>query len=250
MPRAIEMMKRREEELLEAMHVLSEKTNGFTNPKLILIGGYALRAFVSFSRFTRDCDFIVKKENGWNLDRLKEIMPKGYCVESEERRESYGFTRWIKLLQHNKVRIKISLDFMEGEIRGRNVEETILIDDALVQNSKSISLTIAGEDIDVFVPSYLDYFIMKVVSSRASDIRDIASLVHEKGVPSGLTERVKQILPYPKAFQLKIEQRIIPEIRKATFLDSWRGIFATTSYSKEDKEKVIEQLEKLNGKMT
>jgi hypothetical protein len=86
---------------------------------------------------------------------------------------------------------------------------------------------------------------MKVVSSRASDIRDIASLIHENGVPSGLKDRINQILPSPKVFKEKVEGRLIPEIRKATFLDSWRGIFATTSYSKEDKEKVIEQLEKI-----
>ena len=62
MPRVIEMMKIREGELLKTVQHLSEKTEGFTKPKLILIGGYALRAFIPFSRFTRDCDFIVKKK--------------------------------------------------------------------------------------------------------------------------------------------------------------------------------------------
>jgi hypothetical protein len=46
------MMKKREEELLKAIQGLSEKTEGFTNPRLILIGGYALKAFIKFSRFT------------------------------------------------------------------------------------------------------------------------------------------------------------------------------------------------------
>ena len=237
-------MKRREEELLKTIHSLSEKTGGFTKPRLILIGGYALRAFIPFSRFTRDCDFLVKA-NGWTLDGLKEILPTGYRVETEEKHERYGFARWIMFLHPNKLRIKVSLDLMEGAITGRKPDEIILIDDVMVQNSQAVSLSIAGENVHVLVPSYLDFFIMKVVSSRASDIRDIASLVHEKGVPSGLTERVKQLLPYPKAFQAKIEQRIIPEIQKATFLHSWRGIFATTTYSEEDKENVVEQLNKI-----
>ena len=86
---------------------------------------------------------------------------------------------------------------------------------------------------------------MKVVSSRASDIRDIASLIHENGIPPGLKERVKEVLPYPGLFELKIRQRIIPELRKTTFLDSWKGVFATTMYREKDKEKVIEQLEKI-----
>jgi len=245
LPKVIETMKRREEELLKAIRNLSEKTEGFTNPKLILIGGYALRTFIKFSRFTRDCDFIIKKKNGWNLDRLKENLPEGYNIEREERHENYGFMRWVKLLQHNKAKVKVSLDFMEGEIRGRKAKEVILIDRAMVENSRFVSISIADENVSIAVPSYLDYFIMKVVSSRASDIRDMASLIHENGVPSRLTDRINEILPYPQIFREKVEERIIPEIRKATFLDSRRGIFATTSYSEEDKEKVIEQLEKL-----
>jgi len=56
------MMKRREEELLKAINSLSEKTEGFTNPRLILIGGYALRASIKFSRFTRNCDFMLRRK--------------------------------------------------------------------------------------------------------------------------------------------------------------------------------------------
>jgi len=237
------MMKIREGELLKTVQHLSEKTEGFTKPKLILIGGYALRAFIPFSRFTRDCDFIVKKKNGWNLDGLKEIMPEGYGIEEEEKRGNYGFAKWIKFMEHDKTRAKISLDFMEGEIRGRKNEEVILIDQRMVDDSKFVSLLIADKEVRAVVPSYLDYFIMKAVSSRASDIRDVASLIHENGVPKRLSERIKQVLPYPQLFKEKVEERIIPEIRKATFLDSWRGTFATTSYSEADKEKVIEQLE-------
>ncbi|MGQ9719688.1 MAG: nucleotidyl transferase AbiEii/AbiGii toxin family protein [Nitrososphaerales archaeon] len=245
MPRAIEMMKRREEELLKTVQHVSNKTDGFKNPKLILVGGYALRAFIPFSRFTRDGDFTVRKKDGWSLDELKAIMPEGYSIEKEEKHENYGFMRWIKYLEYNKVRAKVSIDFMEGEIRGRKDEEIILIDEEMVNNSRFVSITIAEERVSVAVPSYLDYLIMKVVSSRASDIRDVASLIHEKGIPTGLKERVKEILPYPRIFQLKIEQRIIPELRKVTFSDSWKGIFATTKYTESDKEKIIEQLSKV-----
>jgi len=62
----------------------------------------------------------------------------------------------------------------------------------------------------VFVPDYGDYFIMKVVSCRASDIRDIASLIHENGIPKALSQRVKQIVPNPKIFYSRIRRRVIP----------------------------------------
>ena len=119
LPKAIELMKRREEEILNSLLFLSKKTNDFTNPELILIGGYALRAFIPFSRFTRDCDFALMKKNGWNIDKIKEFLSKEYLVEEEQKRNNYGFLRCIKFVKYNKARVKVSIDFMEGEIRER-----------------------------------------------------------------------------------------------------------------------------------
>jgi hypothetical protein len=112
-------MKRREEEILNSLLFLSKKTNDFTNPELILIGGYALRAFIPFSRFTRDCDFALMKKNGWNIDKIKEFLSKEYLVEEEQKHNNYGFLRCIKFVKYNKARVKVSIDFREGEIRGR-----------------------------------------------------------------------------------------------------------------------------------
>jgi len=238
-------MKRREEEILSSLLLLSEKTKGFTDPELIMIGGYALRAFIPFSRFTRDCDFALMKGNGWNIDRIKGFLPEGYLVEEEQKRNSYGFLRCVKFVKHDKVRVKVSIDFMEGEIRGRETKEVIKIDGAMIKNRAIVPIPITGKPIKLPVPSYVDYFIMKVVSARASDIRDIAALICENGIPENLAERVKQILPYPEILLTKLKERIIPEIRRKTFLDSWRGIFGTTEYNEEDRRKVITELEKL-----
>lgn len=210
-----------------------------------MIGGYALRAFIKFSRYTRDCDFILKKRDGWHLDELKEIIPKDWRVEELMKREGYGFMRWLKFITYDKTRIKVSLDFMEGEVRGREEEEVILIDDEMIEKSKQTLIFIANEKVKVFVPDYDDYLIMKVVSCRASDIRDIASLIHENGIPKGLSQRVKKILPNPNIFYSRIRRRIIPEIKRETFIDSWKGIMATTEYTEEDKEKVAEELKEI-----
>lgn len=237
-------MRRREKEILKTILHLSEKTRGFTNPELIIIGGYVLRAFISLSRFTRDCDFALRKKNGWSIDRLKNILPD-YSVEEEQKYDTYGFLRCIKFVKYDKAKVKVSMDFMEGEIRGREAKEIIRIDKNMIRNRKFVSIPIAGKSVNIPAPNYLDYFIMKVVSSRASDVRDIASLVQEKGVPLGLEKRVRQILPHPEIFKAKLEKKIIPEIKRTTFLDSWKGIFGTTRYTEEGKKKVLEQLTKL-----
>ncbi len=245
MPEAIELMKNREEELLKVIRKLSERTNSFSNPKLLLIGGYALRAFIPISRYTRDCDFALRKTEGWKIDMLKDILPRDYSVEAFEKRGTYGFLRCIKFVKYDKLRIKVSIDFMEGEIRGRELNEVILIDRKMIEDRKFVDISIANNLVKLPVPSYLDYFIMKVVSARPSDIRDIASLVLDNGIPKGVKKRIKEILPYPEIFQIKLSNKIIPEIEGRTFLNSWRGAFATTIYAEEDRQKIIRELKKL-----
>jgi len=67
----IEIMQLREKEIGKLLEYISKKSEGFTKPKIITIGGYALRGHMPFSRYTRDCDFVLKKKNGWHLDSIK-----------------------------------------------------------------------------------------------------------------------------------------------------------------------------------
>lgn len=148
MPRAIDLMKKREEEILKTIVQMSKITENFRNPKLILIGGYALRAFIKFSRYTRDCDFILKKKNGWHLDNLTDILPQGWRVKELKKRKRYGFMRYIEFIKYDEPRVKVSIDFMEGEIRGREKKERILIDEKMIQNSEPAPIPITDEKVE------------------------------------------------------------------------------------------------------
>jgi hypothetical protein len=245
MRRAIELMKRCEEEILNTLTTISKRTNEFMNPELMVIGGYALRAYISLSRYTRDCDFALMKKNGWNIDKLKDTLPEGYLIDEIQKHENYGFLKCTKLIKHGKTKIKVSIDFMEGEIRGREPGEIIVIDDNMIKNRIFKSIPIANSSIKLPFPTYVDYFIMKIVSARAIDVRDIASLILENGVPENLSKRIMEILPHPSIFLIKLKNKVLPEIRKSTFINSWRGVFGTSRYSEEDKNRVIAKLEEL-----
>jgi hypothetical protein len=138
-------MNLREEEIGRIIEQLSKKTDGFENPRIVLIGGYALRAFTSLSRYTRDCDFVLKKSDGWNLDKIQRLLPKDLSTEAFEKRDSYGFLRCIKLLT---VGAKISLDFMEGEVRGRTEEQVFFVTEKFLQNTKKVKIPIAGKTVE------------------------------------------------------------------------------------------------------
>jgi Nucleotidyl transferase AbiEii toxin, Type IV TA system len=138
-----ELLNLREEEISKIIEQLSKQTDGFDNPKMILIGGYALRAFTSFSRYTRDCDFVLKKADGWNLDKILQMLSNEMSAEAFEKRDSYGFLRCVKLL---KAAAKISIDFMEGEVRGRTAGQVFCITEKFVQTAKKVKINIGKKN--------------------------------------------------------------------------------------------------------
>ena len=75
-----ELMNLREEEISKIIEQLSKQTDGFDKPKMILIGGYALRAFTSFSRYTRDCDFVAQE-----IGRLEPGQNTKDAIQGNER---------------------------------------------------------------------------------------------------------------------------------------------------------------------
>ncbi|MEM2865231.1 MAG: nucleotidyl transferase AbiEii/AbiGii toxin family protein [Candidatus Bathyarchaeia archaeon] len=246
MARYVEMVRVREEEIAKLIELLSEKSNGFENPKLVLIGGYGLRAFIPFLRSTRDCDFALRKGNGWYLDEIKKWLANDVSIENFEKKDGSGYMRCIKLIKIGRRQARVSLDFMEGEVTGRTEKDVVRVDKRFISDSWKAKIRIADREVEVRVPSYVDYFILKVVSARVSDARDIATLVWKNGLPEGLKERIEEVMPYPEVFREKLRESILPMIRDKRFLHSWRGTFMTTEFNEDVKTQVIQQLTKLS----
>jgi hypothetical protein len=239
-----ELINQREEEIGRLIEYFSKKTEGFENPKIVMIGGYALRAFTSLSRYTRDCDFVLKKTDGWNIDKIKKLLPKVLSTEVFEKRDSYGFLRCIRLLKVDGRSAKISVDFMEGEVRGRTDDQVFFITEKFLQKTKKVKIPIAKKMIEIYVPDYTDYMILKIMSARPSDIRDIATLVWKNGIPDDMAERAKKALAHPEIIRKNLKL-IITDISDKRFLDSWKGTFVTTEFTERTKEQVLKELKKL-----
>ena len=133
MPKHIDMMRLREEEVFSLLEFISKKTKGFSNPKLITIGGYAIRAYIPFTRYTRDCDFVLRKTNKWQIDEISSMLSKRIKTEILEKKEKCGFLKMISFIQSGKTKIKVSLDFMEGQVRGRTGKQIVLIDEKFIE---------------------------------------------------------------------------------------------------------------------
>jgi len=237
----VELMNLREQEISKIIELLSKQTSGFDEPKMILIGGYALRAFTSLSRYTRDCDFALQKSDGWDLDKIQMMLSTEMSAETFEKRGSYGFLRCVKLL---KAPAKISIDFMEGEVRGRTEGQVFCITEKFIQKAKKVKITIAKKTFEMYIPDYTDYLILKLMSARPSDIRDIATLVWKNGFPKDLKEELNKTLKHPEVVEENLKL-IISDISNKRFLDSWKGTFVTTEFTENIKQNVLNKLKAL-----
>jgi hypothetical protein len=233
-----QLMNQREQEISKIIEQLSKQSDGFEKPKMILIGGYALRAFTSFSRYTRDCDFVLKKSDGWNLDKIQQIISKEMNTEVFKKSDNYGFPRVVKLLE---VSAKISIDFLEGEVRGRIDKQVFCITEEFIDRARKVKIAIAEKTFDMYVPDYTDYLILKLMSARPSDIRDIATLVWKRGISDHLKEEAKKALAYPEIIEENLKF-IVSDISDKRFLDSWKGTFVTTEFTEKMKEDVLKKL--------
>ena len=196
------------------------------------------------SEHTRDCNFVLKKLNGWNLDKIQKLLPKDLSTEVFEKRDTYGFLRCIKLLKVNGKSAKISIDFMEGEVRGRTKEQVFFITEKFLQKTRKVKIPIAEKITEIYVPDYTDYIILKIMSVRPSDIKDIATLIWKNGIPDDLKERAKKALAHPEILE-KNMKLITDDILDKRFLDSWKGTFVTTEFTEKTKDEVLKELKKL-----
>ena len=89
---------------------------------------------------------LLQKKNGWHIDELHNNLP-GFSIEHKEKKNSYGYMRCIKFVKHDKAKIKVAVDFMEGEIRGREEKDVIIIDEKMVKKRKFVKILIAGENV-------------------------------------------------------------------------------------------------------
>jgi hypothetical protein len=244
LPKYLETVKRREEEIGKVIQVLEQRSQGFRTPKLVLIGGYALRAYVPYNRATRDCDFVVEHSgDNWNIETIKKWLSSYLSIQTIEVKGNYGYLRMIKPLGQLK-NVKISLDIMEGEVRGREKDDIVKLGEKFFKESEKADIVFGENKFKMYVPSYTDYLVLKLASGRPSDIRDIATLLWKKGMPKNIEKRIRQLIEERSLVERKLEI-IVEEISNPNFVDSCRGTFASRDFGEKERLYVLKVLQKL-----
>ncbi len=184
----------------------------------VVIGGYAVNAY-TLPRFSADCDIVVKDEA--ELGKIKKELEKsGYKeVKANEELLYHGnFKRFEKEIQLN---FSVSIDILIQEVLDRQTNSSFLAD-WIFENSKLRNLRgkTINEELKLRIINPEALFVMKMLSCRQTDIRDIFLLATE----IKNNEWVKKEVESRYSFKDRIK-KIKKEINSNQFKDGLQGVF-------------------------
>ena len=135
-----------------------------------VIGGYAVNAY-ALPRFSVDCDIVVNDAE--KLHEIEKILLKiGYKKEdSPEMQYSGNFARYEKKLENS---FSVSIDVLIGKVTDRMTGVTFSAE-WISQHSekKHLKGKTITEEIQLKIIDIDALIVMKIISCRATDIRDV-----------------------------------------------------------------------------
>ena len=200
--------------------------------KFVVIGGYAVNAY-TLPRFSVDCDIVLK--NHGELHKIEKILfDSGYQkVKSNSELPYHGkFERYEKEISPN---FRVSMDILIEEVLDRQTNAKFS-SDWVFENSKLRRLegkTISEElRLRIINPDAL--IVMKIISCRLTDMRDIFLLIgHAKG-KSWIKKEVSERYDFKNRLS-----RLTDEITSKQFKDGLQGVFGFVDEKMFDKNKKI-----------
>jgi len=173
----VSSLKRSEEGKIEAVSLkdlkrIDEEARKY-RMSLILIGGYAVRAYTTPRswRFTKDIDFITTRTELVALHGVFELL--GYGFEQRE----FG-VRGSKKINLTSIELHISVDKVIDWSTGR--EYTLPEDIFAKANKKSVKAALEenkGLEVDVEVAPIDDVLVMKLMTERPRDHFDAVAMI-------------------------------------------------------------------------
>ena len=227
------MLQLREKEIFETL----KKMNKFN---FVIIGGYAVNAY-TLPRFSVDCDIVVK-----DTKELKEIedvlISLSYTKEENNKDKTSYYGDFLRLEKDLGDDIKISIDILIQEVLDRQTNVTFAAD--WVFNNSEIR-TLRGktitEELKLRIINLDALFVLKFVSCRLTDIRDIFLLAPNIKKKEWVKEEISKKYDFNTLF-LKVKNKITAK----QFKDSLQGVYGIVDERVFEKhKKAILDLEKI-----
>lgn len=218
------MLQLREKEIFETLKRMKKF-------KFVIIGGYAVNAY-ALPRFSVDCDIVIKDHK--ELKEIEKVLLKfGYVKEDHNKEDTsyYGdFLRFEKDLGEN---IKVSIDILIKEILDRQTNATFsadwVFDNSKIKTLRGKTIT---EELKLRIINLEALFVLKFVSCRLTDIRDIFMLAPNIKNKEWIKEEISKKYDFDKLF-LKIKEKITSK----QFKDNLQGVYGVIDEKVFEKHK-------------
>ncbi|MBS3144288.1 nucleotidyl transferase AbiEii/AbiGii toxin family protein [Candidatus Woesearchaeota archaeon] len=228
----MEQLQLREKEIFETLKKI--KKNSF-----VVIGGYAVNAY-TFPRFSVDCDIVIKDHE--ELESIEEaLLELGYQKVNNSNEIPYNgnFERYEKKIQHN---FRVSMDILIEEVVDRQTNAKLsaewIFDNSTIRSLKGKTIS---EELKIRIINSDALFVMKMLSCRLTDIRDLFLLI------SFIQDAIwiKKEVAARYNFKERLE-KVIKEITSKQFKDGLQGVFGLIDNRvfEKNKKRIID-LEKI-----
>ena len=208
----MEQLQLREKEIFETLKKISRCN-------FVVIGGYAVNAY-TLPRFSVDCDIVIKDRK--ELEKIEEsLLELDYIKEknySEEVPYDGKFERYEKELGKN---FKVSIDILISEVLDRETKAKLSAD-WIFNNSNLRDLRgkTISEKLKLKIVNADTLFVMKLISCRQTDIRDMFLLINFVKDKDWIKKEVSE--------RCDIKDRLTKALNKINsnqFKDELQGVF-------------------------
>lgn len=229
----MEKLQLREKEIFETLKKLR-------NIKFVIIGGYAVNPY-TIPRFSVDCDLVLKDEKELKKlsKKLEENNYKKVPTPKVDLPYHGDFIRYEKNIAKN---IDSSFDILFKEVFGRDNKVSFHAE-WIFKNSSSILLkgkTIT-EKVKLNVVNVNALIVMKFISCRETDIRDVFVLITKAGDLKWIKNEIIKRYDFNDRFK-----RIKDKITSENFRNNLQGVYGKVDDKTFERyKKVLLEIEKL-----
>lgn len=206
----MDMLQIRETEVFESLKRMNTL-------EFVVIGGYAVNAY-TLPRFSVDCDIVVKDKK--ESEKIRRILTEMGYSKKEQAKTVYSasFERYEKTLEGN---FKVSFDVLIKDVLDRQTGVSFS-SDWIFENSEFRTLrgkTII-EKLEAKTINIDALFVMKMVSCRSTDIRDMFMLAPNLDDREFVKKEVSSRYDFDDRFK-KLKEKVTSE----KFKDGLQGIY-------------------------
>jgi len=227
----MDMLQIREKEVFESLR----KMKGL---RFVVIGGYAVNAY-ALPRFSVDCDIVI--EGSVEAAKIDRILTELGYEKKESPKTAYSalFERYEKDLGNS---FKVSFDILISEVLDRQTK-TSFSADWILKNSaiRTLKGKTIIEKLDARIINIDALFVMKMISCRSTDIRDLFMLVPNLEDIRFVREEVSSRYDFNDRFK-----KIKGKITSKKFKDGLQGVYGLLNT--EIFEKSVNAILKLEPK--